>query len=154
MARKPKGNDRDQVKAILAGEGEIGIINTYYLGKLINSKDSLEVEAGNSVGVFFLNQKDRGAHINVSGIGVAKYAPNKEDAVKFIEYLVSKDVQEIFAKANYEYPVNKEASASDLLKSWGDFKEDNLPLSKLGELNKNAVVIFDEVAWDKGPDVQ
>ena len=154
MARKPKGNDRDQVKAILAGEGEIGIINTYYLGKLINSKDSLEVEAGNSVGVFFLNQKDRGAHINVSGIGVAKHAPNKEDAVKFIEYLVSKDVQEIFAKANYEYPVNKEASASDLLKSWGDFKEDNLPLSKLGELNKNAVVIFDEVAWDKGPDVQ
>ena len=154
MARKPKGNDRDQVKAILAGEGEIGIINTYYLGKLINSKDSLEVEAGNSVGVFFLNQEDRGAHINVSGIGVAKHAPNKEDAVKFIEYLVSKDVQEIFAKANYEYPVNKEASASDLLKSWGDFKEDNLPLSKLGELNKNAVVIFDEVAWDKGPDVQ
>ena len=154
MARVPKGNDRDQVKAILAGEGEIGIINTYYLGKLINSKDSLEVEAGNSVGVFFLNQKDRGAHINVSGIGVAKYAPNKEYAIKFIEYLVSKDVQEIFAKANYEYPVNKEASASDLLKSWGDFKEDDLPLSKLGELNKEAVIIFDEVAWDKGPNVQ
>lgn len=154
MARVPKGNDRDQVKAILAGEGEIGIINTYYLGKLINSKDSLEVEAGNSVGVFFLNQEDRGAHINVSGIGVAKHAPNKEHAIKFIEYLVSKDVQEIFAKANYEYPVNKEASASDLLKSWGDFKEDNLPLSKLGELNKEAVIIFDEVAWDKGPNVQ
>ena len=154
MARKPKGNDRDQVKAILAGEGEIGIINTYYLGKLINSKDSLEVEAGNSVGVFFLNQQDRGAHINVSGIGVAKHAPNKKGAIQFIEYLVSKEVQEIFAKANYEYPVNKEASASELLKSWGDFKEDNLPLSKLGELNKNAVVIFDEVAWDKGPDVQ
>jgi len=154
MARVPKGNDRDQVKAILAGEGEIGIINTYYLGKLINSKDSLEVEAGNSVGVFFLNQEDRGAHINVSGIGVAKYAPNKEYAIKFIEYLVSKDVQEIFAKANYEYPVNKEASASDLLKSWGDFKEDDLPLSKLGELNKEAVIIFDEVAWDKGPNVQ
>jgi len=154
MARVPKGNDRDQVKAILAGEGEIGIINTYYLGKLINSKDSLEVEAGNSVGVFFLNQEDRGAHINVSGIGVAKYAPNKEYAIKFIEYLVSKDVQEIFAKANYEYPVNKEASASELLKSWGDFKEDNLPLSKLGELNKDAVIIFDEVAWDKGPNVQ
>ena len=154
MARVPKGNDRDQVKAILAGEGEIGIINTYYLGKLINSKDSLEVEAGNSVGVFFLNQEDRGAHINVSGIGVTKYAPNKEYAIKFIEYLVSKDVQEIFAKANYEYPVNKEASASELLKSWGDFKEDNLPLSKLGELNKDAVIIFDEVAWDKGPDAQ
>ena len=154
MARVPKGNDRDQVKAILAGEGEIGIINTYYLGKLINSKDSLEVKAGNSVGVFFLNQEDRGAHINVSGIGIAKHAPNKAAAIKFIEYLVSKDVQEIFAKANYEYPVNKEASASDLLKSWGEFKEDSLPLSKLGELNKKAVIIFDAVAWDKGPNVK
>lgn len=154
MARRPKGNDRDQVKAILAGEGQIGIINTYYLGKLINSKDSLEVKAGNAVGVFFLNQNDRGAHINISGIGVAKYAPNKDAAIKFIEYLASKEVQEIFAEANYEYPVNENASASKLLKSWGIFKEDSLPLSKLGELNKEAVIIFDEVAWDEGPNAQ
>lgn len=154
FARKPKGNDRDQVKAILAGEGEIGIINTYYLGKLINSKDSLEVKAGNAVGVFFPNQNNRGTHINVSGIGVAKYAPNKEAAIKFIEYLSSKEVQEIFANANYEYPVNPNASSSELLNSWGTFKEDKLPLSKLGELNKEAVIVFDEVAWDKGPNAE
>ena len=147
FARTPKGNDRDQVKAVLAQEGDLAIINTYYLGKLLNSKDSNEVAAGNAVSVFFPNQNDRGAHINISGIGLAKYAPNKENAIKFIEYLASKEVQEIFAQANYEYPVNIEAKASDLLNSWGSFKEDKLSLSKLGELNKKAVIIFDEVKW-------
>ena len=147
FARPPKGNDRDQVKAVLAGEGDLAIINTYYLGKLINSKDSNEVAAGQSVNVFFPNQNDRGAHVNVSGIGLAKFAPNKDNAIKFIEYLASKEVQEIFAQANYEYPVNIEAKSSDLLSSWGDFKEDKLSLTKLGELNKEAVIIFDEVKW-------
>ena len=147
FARSPKGNDRDQVKAVLAGEGEIAIINTYYLGKLINSKDANEVTAGAAVNVFFPNQNDRGTHINISGIGVTKYAPNKENAIKFIEYLISKEVQEVFAQANYEYPVNSDAKCSDLLNSWGDFKEDDLSLSKLGELNKEAVVIFDEAKW-------
>ena len=151
LARVPKGNDRDQVKAILAGEGELAIINTYYLGKLLNSEDSTEVEAGNAVSIFFPDQEGRGTHINVSGIGVAKYAPNRESAVRFIEYLVSKEVQETFAEANYEYPVNPEAAPSALLDSWGAFKEDALPLSRLGEMNKEAVVIFDEVSWDKGP---
>ncbi|MEM6348875.1 MAG: Fe(3+) ABC transporter substrate-binding protein, partial [Bacteroidota bacterium] len=149
FARSPKGNDRDQVKAILAGEGELAIINTYYLGRLINSQDSLEAQAGNAVNVFFPNQEDRGTHINISGIGVAKHAPNTEDAIKFIEYLVSQEVQETFAQANYEYPVNPQAASSELLESWGDFKEDNLPLSQLGELNKQAVIMFDEVGWDK-----
>ncbi|MEL7533036.1 MAG: Fe(3+) ABC transporter substrate-binding protein [Bacteroidota bacterium] len=149
FARSPKGNDRDQVKAILAGEGELAIINTYYLGRLINSQDSLEAQAGNAVSVFFPNQEDRGTHINISGIGVAKHAPNRENAIKLIEYMVSQEVQEIFAQANYEYPVNPEAASSELLESWGNFKEDNLPLSKLGELNKQAVIMFDEVGWDK-----
>tara|TARA_B100001287_G_scaffold217858_1_gene186773 strand:+ start:527 stop:1576 length:1050 start_codon:yes stop_codon:yes gene_type:complete len=147
FARTPKGNDRDQVKAVLAQEGDLAIINTYYLGKLLNSKDSNEVAAGNAVSVFFPNQNDRGSHINISGIGLAKYAPNKENAIKFIEYLASKEIQEIFAQANYEYPVNIDAKPSDLLSSWGTFKEDKLSLSKLGELNKKAVIIFDEVKW-------
>ncbi len=147
LARSPKGNDRDQVKSILAGDGDIAIINTYYLGKLINSKDQNEVDAGNAVSVFFPNQENRGTHINVSGIGVAKYAPNKDNAIKFIEFLVSKEIQETFANANYEYPVNPKASSSDLLNSWGTFKEDTLSLSLLGELNKKAVILFDEVKW-------
>jgi len=147
FARSPKGNDRDQVKAIFADEGTIALINTYYLGKLLNSKDPDEVNAGKSVQVFFPNQEDRGTHVNVSGIGVAKHAPNKENAIKFIEYLLSKDIQETFASANYEYPVNPKANPSKLLSSWGSFKEDPLALSKLGELNKKAVITFDEVGW-------
>lgn len=147
FARSPKGNDRDQVKGVLAGEGELAVINTYYLGKLINSKDSTEIKAGQAVSVFFPNQQDRGTHINISGIGVARHAPNKDNAIKLIEYLVSKDVQETFAEANYEYPVNADAAVSELLNSWGQFKEDTLSLGRLGELNKEAVIIFDEVRW-------
>lgn len=147
MARSPKGNDRDQVKAVVAGEGDIAVVNTYYIGKLLNSKKEDEVNAGKGVAIFFPNQDGRGAHINVSGAGVAKYAPNKENAIKFVEFLASKKAQEVFAKANYEYPVNATVEPSDLLKSWGAFKEDQLELTKLGENNKNAVLVFDKAGW-------
>jgi len=78
MARSPKGNDRDQVKAVANNEGDLAIVNTYYIGKLLNSEDESELKAGNSVGIFFPNQDTSGTHVNVSGIGVAKYAPHKE----------------------------------------------------------------------------
>ncbi|MCD8443940.1 Fe(3+) ABC transporter substrate-binding protein [Tenacibaculum finnmarkense] len=147
MARSPKGNDRDQVKAVVAGEGDVAIVNTYYIGKLLNSKNPDEVNAAKGIKLFFPNQNGSGTHINVSGAGVAKYAPNKANAIKFIEFLVSKESQEVFAKANYEYPVNQEVVPSDLLKSWGTFKEDKLSLTKLGENNKKAVLIFDKAQW-------
>ena len=147
FARNPQGNDRDQVKAILAGEGNLAVVNTYYLGRLINSSDELERNAGNAVEVFFPNQQGRGAHINVSGIGIAKHSTKAALATQFIEYLLSKEVQEIFAGENYEYPVNPEAETSELLQSWGSFKEDPLPLQKLGELNQQAVILFDQAGW-------
>jgi iron(III) transport system substrate-binding protein len=147
FARNPKGNDRDQVKAIVAGEGEIAVVNTYYIGKLLNSKNPEEVTAGNGVGIFFPNQDSNGTHINVSGAGVAKYAPNKENAIKFIEFLVSEASQKVFAEANYEYPVNTKVAPSELLQSWGTFKEDTLSLQELGDNNKKAVMIFDTVGW-------
>lgn len=147
FARSPQGNDRDQVKGILAGEGNLAVVNTYYLGRLINSSDELEANAGNAVNVFFPNQNDRGTHINVSGIAITQYSKNADLATQFIEYLLSKNVQETFASENYEYPVNPEAEISELLKSWGEFKEDSLPLQNLGELNQEAVIIFDRVGW-------
>ena len=147
MARGPKGNDRDQVKAVVGGEGDIAIVNTYYIGKLLNSKDPEEVKAGQGVGIFFPNQENRGTHINISGAGIAKYAPNKENAIKFIEYLADEKAQSVFAKTNYEYPVNPAVEPSELLQSWGEFKEDALPLTSLGMNNKKAVIIFDEVGW-------
>lgn len=147
MARSPKGNDRDQVKAVVAGEGDLAVVNTYYIGKLLNSDDPEEVKAGEKVGLFFPNQDGRGTHINVSGAGVAKHAPNKENAVKFIEFLVSEEAQKIFAHANYEYPVNEAVEPAELLQEWGEFKEDTLNLSELGQNNKKAVMLFDEAGW-------
>ena len=147
MARSPKGNDRDQIKALVAGEGEIAIVNTYYVGKLLNSKDPKEVEVGSKISLFFPNQKDRGAHINISGAGVAKYSPNKENAIKFIEFLSSEEAQEVFSSVNFEYPANPNVKPSALLQSWGEFKEDELSLSELGRLNKKAVLMFDKVGW-------
>lgn len=147
MARSPKGNDRDQVKAVVGGEGDIAIVNTYYIGNMLNSDNPEEVKAAEAVGIFFPNQDGRGTHINVSGAGVARYAPNKENAIKFIEFLISKEAQEVFANSNYEYPVNPTVKPAPLLQEWGEFKEDSLTLSKLGEFNKKAVIIFDEAGW-------
>lgn len=147
MARTPKGNDRDQIKAVVAGEGDVAIVNSYYIGKMLNSTDSEEVSTVKEVGLFFPNQDGRGTHINVSGAGVAKYAPNKENAVKFLEFLISEEAQEIFAHSNYEYPVNPAVEPDPLLQGWGDFKEDTLNLTQLGENNKKAVLIFDEAGW-------
>ncbi|MBZ9730133.1 Fe(3+) ABC transporter substrate-binding protein [Salegentibacter sp. JZCK2] len=147
MARAPKGNDRDQVKAVVAGEGDLAIVNTYYIGKMLNSEDPEEVKAGEEVKLFFPNQEGRGTHINVSGAGVAKYAPNKENAIKFIEFLISEEAQKIFAHSNYEYPVNEAVTPAALLQEWGEFKEDTLNLSTLGENNKKAVMLFDEAGW-------
>ncbi|MDC1069028.1 Fe(3+) ABC transporter substrate-binding protein [Candidatus Kapabacteria bacterium] len=147
FAREPKGNDRDQVKAIAAGEGDIAIINTYYMGKLLNSDNPQEVEAGKSVGVFFPNQDDRGSHINISGAAFIKNSPNRANAIKLVEYLTTKKVQSKYAKGNHEYPINKDAEVSELLKSFGEFKEDTLSLENLGKNNKEAVMIFDRVSW-------
>ena len=147
FARQPRGHDSDQIKAIYADEGDVAIVNTYYLGKMLNSEDPQEVKAAKQVELFFPNQEGRGAHVNVSGAGVAKHAPNKENAKLFLEFLASKPIQENLSSANYEHPVNPNAELPDLLQSWGDFKEDTLQLSRLGELNKKAVMIFDKVGW-------
>ena len=147
LARKPKGNDRDQAKAIAAGIADVAVMNTYYIGRMANSKDPAEQKVTKQIGVFFPNQNDRGTHVNISGAGIAKYSKNKENAIKYIEFLSSKKAQTIYAQANYEYPVLKGVEPSDLVKSWGDFKEDSLPMNTLGELNSKAVKIFDKAGW-------
>lgn len=147
MARDPQGGDRDQAKGIVAGEGDVAIMNSYYFGQMLNSEDPEEVKVAEQLSVFFPNQETTGTHINISGIGVTKHAKNKENAIKLMEYLSSADVQKVFAEANYEYPVNKEVEPSELLKSWGEFKEQDLNLSELGENNADAVKILNEVSW-------
>ena len=147
MARNPKGGDRDQVKAIASGEGDIAVVNTYYIGLMLNDGNEEERKAGETVGIIFPNQEGRGTHINISGIGVTKYAPHKENAIKLMEFLSGEDAQQTLANLNYEYPINPKASKAAILKTWGDFKADSIDLYKLGEYNSEAVKIFDEVGW-------
>lgn len=147
MARDPEGNDRDQAKAVVAGQGDIAIMNTYYVGKLLNSSEPEEVKVGEKIGVFFPNQDKDGTHINVSGVGLSKHSKNSDNAIKFMEFLSQEKAQKLFAESNYEYPVNPSVEPSELLKSWGNFKTQKINLSKLGELNKEAVKIFNEVGW-------
>jgi len=147
MARTPKGSDRDQVKAVAAGEGDVAIVNTYYIGIMLNDANEEERKAAEKIAIFFPNQEDRGTHINISGAGVTKYSPNKENAVKLLEFLSNQDSQEFLANINFEYPVNPKAEFSDLLKKWGSFKADDLNLSVLGDNNSEAVLIFDKVGW-------
>lgn len=147
MARNPKGSDRDQVKAVASGEGDIAVVNTYYIGLMLNDENEEERKAGETVGIIFPNQNGRGTHINISGIGVTKHAPHKENAIKLIEFLSGIEAQQTLANLNYEYPINPDASKASILKTWGDFKSDDIELSKLGEYNSEAVKIFDEVGW-------
>jgi iron(III) transport system substrate-binding protein len=147
MARDPKGSDRDQVKAVAAGEGDVAIVNTYYIGIMLNDSNEEERKAAEKIAIFFPNQDGRGTHINISGAGVTKYAPNKENAIKLIEFLSNAESQEFLANINFEYPVNPNVEFSPMLKNWGDFKSDDLNLSVLGDNNSDAVVIFDQVGW-------
>lgn len=147
FARDPKGNDRDQIRAAASGLSDVAIANTYYVGRFVNSKDPKDQEIAQSIGIFFPNQDDRGAHINISGAGVTKSAKNRDNAIKLLEFLLSKEAQESFAEANSEYPVNAEVKPSELVASWGEFKEDAISLDKVGEFQGEAVKIFQEVGW-------
>ena len=149
FARDPKGNDRDQVKAIAAGQGDVAIVNSYYIGLLLSSKNEEELNAGKSVSVFFPNQGEnqRGAHINVSGIALTKNSKNKENAIKLIKYLQSDEAQKTYVNNTYEYSVNPSISPNDIVKEWGEFKMDDLDLNILGSRRDEAIRIFDKSGW-------
>lgn len=149
FARDPKGSDRDQVKAIAAGQGDIAIVNSYYIGLLLSSQKEEELDAGRSVSVFFPNQGDneRGSHINVSGIGLAKYSPNKENAIKLMEYLTSEEAQNTYVNNSYEYAANPNVKPSKIVQDWGTFKTDKLDLNMLGKFREEAIRIFDKTGW-------
>lgn len=147
MARDPQGGDRDQIKAMASGVGEVAVVNTYYVGLLLNSSNPEERTAGEYVGLYFPNQDDRGTHINVSGAGITKHSKNKENAVKLLEYLQSTEAQTFFVNNSYEFPVNTSIEMNETLKSWGDFKIDALTFSRNTTNQEKAVKIFDEVGW-------
>lgn len=148
MAQPPKGNDRDQVKAVAAGVGDLAIVNTYYMGLLLRSANEEERQVAGQMGIFFPNQDDRGAHINVSAIGLTASSKNKENAILLMEFLLEKESQEMLAGENFEYPVNPDAKWPDLLVEWGEFKEDTVNLTSLGNYLPEAMKIFNEAGWN------
>ncbi len=147
LARKPQGNDRGQVKAIKEGECDVAIANTYYYGKMLD--DPEQRAWAESVNIIFPNQNDRGMSMNISGMTLIKGAPNKENAVKLMEFLSGDEAQKIYAEVNYEYPVKPGVEWSDYVKSWGTFKADELPLSEIARLRADAVRMIDEVGYNE-----
>lgn len=146
LARKPQGNDRAQVKAIWAGECDIAVGNTYYMGKMLNDEE--QKEWADSVRIVFPTFENGGTHVNVSGVALIKSAPNKENAVKMMEFLASPKAQEIYAAANYEYPIAPGTSADALVQSWGDFTADDVNLMTLAGHRPAALKIAEEVDFD------
>ncbi|WED22259.1 Fe(3+) ABC transporter substrate-binding protein [Vibrio sp. JC009] len=146
LARKPQGNDRAQVKAIKEGLCDVSLGNSYYLGKMVN--DENQKAWAESVYINFPNQNTTGTHVNVSGMALAKYAPNRENAQKLMEFLTGDKAQQMYAEVNYEYPVKEGVKRSALVESWGDFTADTLKLEEIAKHHATAVKLVDEVKFD------
>jgi iron(III) transport system substrate-binding protein len=149
LARKPAGGDRDSVRDVKAGLCDLAIGNTYYMAAMLKNPD--QKEWADAVRIIFPNANGRGTHVNISGMSLTASAPNKDNALKLMEFLVSPEAQEIYAQANGEYPVVPGVPASELVESWGTLKADALPLEKIAELRKQASELVDTVQFDQGP---
>ncbi|HSH28698.1 MAG TPA: Fe(3+) ABC transporter substrate-binding protein [Thiohalobacter sp.] len=151
FARPPIGGDRDQVLAAAAGQCDIAVVNTYYLGVMLNEDDPEQREAAERVAVFWPNQAGngdgRGTHVNVSGIALTSAAGHRDNAVRLMEFLASDASQAWYAQVNHEYPVRDSMPVSDTLAAWGDFKADDLDLHLLGKYNAEAVRLMDRAGW-------
>lgn len=146
LAQKPQGGDRDQVKAIKEGICDYALGNSYYFGKML--EDEKQRSWAEAVYINFPHQKAQGTHVNISGVAIAKHAPNKENAVKLVEYLSGDKAQKLYAELNHEYPVKADIKPSDLVQSWGTFNADSIPLEKIAENYDKALKLIDEVKFD------
>lgn len=147
LARPPEGGDTDQIRGVAAGECDVAVANHYYYLRLLNSENPAERAVAESVGIIFPNQDDRGIHVNIGGAAVLANAPNREHAVRFLEFLASDEAQEIFAGANYEYPVVQGVQFHESLDAWGELRFDQLNIEALGRNNPEAIRLADRVGW-------
>ena len=146
LARKPQGNDRGQVQAIHQNLCDISLGNSYYFGKML--KDEKQKVWTDAVYINFPNQGNRGAHVNISGVAMAKYAPNRKNAQTLMEFLVSEPAQHLYAETNMEYPVRPGVEPSKLVASWGNFKADSIPLETIAKYRKLALQLIDRSKFD------
>ncbi len=146
LARKPQGNDRAQVRAIWAGECDIAVGNTYYMGKML--EDEEQKAWADNVNIVFPTFEDGGTHVNISGIAMVKSAPNEANALKLMEFLTSPQAQEIYAEANYEYPIAPGSKAIDLVESWGEYTADGVNLMTVAGHRDEALKLIETVDFD------
>lgn len=149
LARKPSGGDREGVRDVKAGLCDLAVGNTYYMAAMLKNPE--QKQWAEAVRMIFPNADGRGTHVNISGMSLAANAPNKANALRLMEFLVSPEAQQIYADANGEYPVVEGVPASKLVQSWGTLKPDPLPLTKIAELRKKASELIDRVQFDQGP---
>ena len=151
MARKPKGNDRAQILAIAAGEADYAVANTYYIALMLSGKKGAEQQAAaKKIKPFFPNQDGRGTHMNISGGGILKHAPNKTNAIKLLEFLLTKDAQEHIVNNTFEYPMIDGVEPNELIAQFGlSFKQDlKTKVSKYGKNQADALIIMTEAGWE------
>ena len=147
FARPPEGNDRAQIEAVASGLADIAIANTYYLPRYKKSDDPAKQDIFNKIGVFFPNQNGRGAHVNIGGAGLVKTSPNRDNAIKFLEYLSSPIAQVFFAQGNNEYPAVAGTPIDPVVAGFGAFKSDDINVAKFGTYNKAVVEMMDRIGW-------
>ncbi|MEL7488417.1 MAG: extracellular solute-binding protein, partial [Pseudomonadota bacterium] len=147
FARRPQGNDTSQITAVASGECGIALVNSYYLARFAASDDADAKAVFDRIGVIFPDQDGRGTHVNISGAGVLKHAPNRENAIRFIEYLTEEAAQQYFANGNNEYPAVTSVKASSAVEKLGAFEEDEINVSELGANQEAAVRVFDRAGW-------
>lgn len=149
FARKPQGNDRAQIMAVANGEATLAVANSYYIGVMLSGKGGQQqLDAAKKVKIHFPNQNNRGTHINISGAGILKTSPNYNNAIKFLEFLLTEKAQDYMVNVSYEYPVLKNVSPHPSIASFGtDFKEDSTAVATYGEFNTDAVKVMDRAGW-------
>ena len=152
LAQKPAGGDREQARDIASGKCDLALGNTYYMALMTkNDKNPEQKDWAKAIKLVFPNANDRGSHVNISGMALAKHAPNKANALKLMEFLASDEAQKIYANANNEYPVNPKVAPSEIVQSWGTLKPDPLPLENIAKYRKKASELVDKVGFDSGP---
>jgi len=149
LAIKPSGNDRAQAKSVFAGECDLAIANTYYMGKMMtNNEEPEQKEWAKAIKIVFPTSPDFGTHVNISGMLLTKNAPNKDNAIKLMEFLASDEAQSLYADGNFEYPVNPAIQPSDIVKAWGTFTPDTLNVAEIAKFEPVAIKLVDEVRFN------
>ena len=149
LAVRPSGNDRSQAKSVHAGECDVAIANTYYMGKMLtNTEEPEQQEWAKTVRILFPSSPEMGTHVNISGMLLARHAPHRENGVKLMRFLAEPAAQELYAEGNFEYPVNPSVKPSEIVQAWGDFAPDNLPIAEIARYERRASELVDEAGFD------